>query len=335
METQSADSTITPPKMIPTLVTGFNTVAANIALILAPLLLDVFLWLGPHFSMQNALQPLVDSTFSTYRAMQNATGAATMPETFQQAFEQMLAQFNVFSVVRTYPLGIPSLLFGENFTTNPMGSVMIVDLPSVDLLALFWLVLVLAGIFVGCLYFDALCRVTAPDKQKFSLRLVMQQYGQVLSFTIVLLIVLFFLIIPGVSVMSFLTSSAGGLAQILLLVMVFMGVWLLLPLIFSIHGIFVNKQRAFASVTTSIRMVRVFLPGTGMFILTAILLNQGLSLLWMLPGTTNWMLAVGIAGHAFISTGLLAATFVYYRGGLVWMQEAIRRMNSRVTPKIS
>ncbi|HWQ46598.1 MAG TPA: hypothetical protein VN376_07010, partial [Longilinea sp.] len=242
---------------------------------------------------------------------------------------------NFASLLRTYPLGVPSLLFGQNFTANPLGEVSIINIPSIDLLMLFWLVLVLAGLFLGCLFFDALCRVTAPEKTKFSFRLIMQQYGQVLSFTVVLVIVLTLLIIPAFSVLSLLTTSGSGFSQVLLLVMVFMGVWLLLPLVFSIHGIFVNKQRAFASITTSIRMVRVFLPGTGMFIMTAILLNQGLSLLWMLPGPGNWMMGVGIAGHAFISTGLCAATFVYYRGGLIWMQEAIRRMNSRVTPKIS
>lgn len=335
METQPVDSTITPPKMIPTLVTGFNTVAANIALILAPLLLDVFLWLGPHFSVQSVFQPLVASTFDTFRAVQNTPDMVSMANTTQGILDQALAQFNFASLLRTFPLGIPSLLFGQDFTANPLGDVTIIDIPSADLTLLFWLGLVLVGILLGCLYFDALCRVTSPDRPKFSLRLVMQQYGQVLSFTVVLLIVLTFLVIPAVSVLSLITMSGGGFSQILLLVMVFMGVWLLLPLVFSIHGIFVNKQRSFASITTSIRMVRVFLPGTGMFILTAILLNQGLSLLWMVPGTTNWMLAIGIVGHAFISTGLVAATFVYYRGGLVWMQEAIRRMNSRVTPKIS
>jgi hypothetical protein len=34
---------------------------------------------------------------------------------------------------------------------------------------------------------------------------------------------------------------------------------------------------------------------------------------------------VGIAGHAFITTGLLAASFIYYRNGLAYIQ-SIRKL---------
>ncbi|HWQ46751.1 MAG TPA: hypothetical protein VN376_07780, partial [Longilinea sp.] len=140
MDTQTFDSTITPPKMIPTLVTGFNTVAGNIVLILVPLLLDVFLWLGPHFSMQAALQPLVTSSFDTFRAVQNSPELVSIANSSQESFNQSLAQFNFASLLRTYPLGVPSLLFGQNFTANPLGEVSIINIPSIDLLMLFWLV---------------------------------------------------------------------------------------------------------------------------------------------------------------------------------------------------
>ena len=38
------------------------------------------------------------------------------------------------------------------------------------------------------------------------------------------------------------------------------------------------------------------------------------------------MTLVGIGGHAFITTGLLAASFIYYQGGMRWMQENLKKM---------
>jgi hypothetical protein len=60
------------------------------------------------------------------------------------------------------------------------------------------------------------------------------------------------------------------------------------------------------------------------------ILSQGLDLLWQVPPDTSWMSLVGIAGHAFITTGLLAASFVYYRDGIRWVQERLQRqMNAQ------
>ena len=54
------------------------------------------------------------------------------------------------------------------------------------------------------------------------------------------------------------------------------------------------------------------------------LLGSGLDMLWSTPAADSWMLLVGILGHAFISTGLLAASFVYYNDGVRWLQNTIK-----------
>jgi len=49
-------------------------------------------------------------------------------------------------------------------------------------------------------------------------------------------------------------------------------------------------------------------------------------MVWTLPGTDSWLMVLGIGGHAFIVTALLAASFLYYRDGLKWMQYNIQKM---------
>jgi hypothetical protein len=43
------------------------------------------------------------------------------------------------------------------------------------------------------------------------------------------------------------------------------------------------------------------------------------------------MMVVGIAGHAFISTALLAASFVYYRDINAWVQTVSERVKQKQT----
>ena len=76
----------------------------------------------------------------------------------------------------------------------------------------------------------------------------------------------------------------------------------------------------------SLRLVRFFLPGAGLFILVSALISEGLNMLWTLPEANTWLTMVGIGGHAFIVTALIMASFIYYRDGLKWMQFNIQRM---------
>jgi hypothetical protein len=101
-------------------------------------------------------------------------------------------------------------------------------------------------------------------------------------------------------------------------------VWVLLPLVFTPHGIFLGEMTTPRSIVSSIKFVRASMGGTGIFFILIILIGYGLDMLWSTPGTGSWMMLVGILGHGFISSGLLAASFVYYRDGLAWLSEAIR-----------
>jgi hypothetical protein len=106
--------------------------------------------------------------------------------------------------------------------------------------------------------------------------------------------------------------------------------WFLVPLLFSPHGIFINQQNAFASIMTSVRMVRYYLPGTSLFLLALLVISNGLNILWRVPPSSSWMMVIGIFGHAFIYTSLLAASFSYYRGGFDWMQANLKRFSPAV-----
>ena len=49
-------------------------------------------------------------------------------------------------------------------------------------------------------------------------------------------------------------------------------------------------------------------------------MRRGLGILWSAPKSESWLALVGFAGHAFVTTALLAASFVYYRDMGDWVQ---------------
>jgi hypothetical protein len=55
-------------------------------------------------------------------------------------------------------------------------------------------------------------------------------------------------------------------------------------------------------------------------------MSYGLNFLWNIPPSGSWMTLVGIAGHAFVTTALLAASFVYYRDMQVWLQTVFEKL---------
>ena len=108
-----------------------------------------------------------------------------------------------------------------------------------------------------------------------------------------------------------------------------MGIWLVLPVFFSPHGIFILGQNAFAAILQSLRMIRFTLPTSGLFLLGSLLISEGLGYLWRIPPNDSWLTLVAISGHAFISTGLLAASFIYYRDINVWLQVVFEQLKTK------
>ena len=124
-------------------------------------------------------------------------------------------------------------------------------------------------------------------------------------------------------------------AQIFVLFLSLASMWAIVPLYFWSHGIFLKKQNVFTSMLSSFQLTRFTLPTSSMFVLTIFLLAVGLNFLWSIPPTDSWMTIVGIFGHSFVSTALLASSFIYYRDMNIWLQLMIEKMKSRQTEKVN
>ena len=80
MEVSQVENLPPPPGIISSIKAGFDTIAAHITAILFPLLLNLFLWLGPRLHVDDLFNLVMDDAISIWK-----TGGASAEE-IQQAF---------------------------------------------------------------------------------------------------------------------------------------------------------------------------------------------------------------------------------------------------------
>jgi hypothetical protein len=311
-----------PPGLFASLMRGFDSVANHILVILPPVLLDLFLWLGPHLRLKSFLQPFIDQLPSLAKAFpSNISDVATV----QSAWTSVTNQFNLFMVLRTFPVGATSLLSLEMPGQTPLGIPVNLDAGSFSGIFSWVVLLVLLGWLIGAFYYFWISGVALkPDG-----RSLLKSIKQTLLLSIIWLAILFVLGLPAFLVVSIIYSFSATIGQIMFFIGALLLVWLIMPVFFSVHGIFALQLDAFRSILGGLRMVRFTLPNTGLFLLVFVIINSGMNFLWNTPSENSWWMLVGIAGHAFISTALLAASFIYYRDINAWLTIVFDQLQQR------
>ncbi len=301
------------------LVNGFNAVSSNIGVILLPALLDLFLWLGPQLKAKVLIAPVLEL------AAQLPSGAQT--EFMNEALNEFANGFNLFAVLRTYPVGIFSLMTTNLSFETPFGNRLQIDPASwVEAFGLI-LALTLAGWMGGSVYYRAVAGIVFKEQSPGFFRAIF--HGVLLSG---LWMAFFALANLPVLIIAGLLGLFNNLLRTLILILLSVPIsWFLIGVFYSAHGIYAKTQNAFRSAWNSFRMVRYSLPNIGWFSVMAIVLSQGMDMIWHVPPANSWMTLVGILGHAFISTSLLAASFFYYRDINLWIESALQWLKTNHT----
>ncbi|HLE27104.1 MAG TPA: hypothetical protein VI793_03230 [Anaerolineales bacterium] len=301
-----------PVGVIGALVSGFETVNARLELILLPLVLDLFLWLGPHLSVRAVIEGLLD-----LMRLPSGVDAATARnlEVWRRLLSEYGQSFNLFSVLSTAPVGLPSLMAGRAPNVMPGGQpvIWVVGNPLVYLV-LFG-AFALAGLFLGALYFGGIAqqvRDARLDLRKL-VRSVWGDWLRLIALVAIWLFLLAFFGIPMALLAGLLALISPVVGSLFSLLGSMLGLWALIYMGFALHGIILQRRGLFGALWDSIRLVHRNLPPTASLYAVIFLLGAGLSLLWNIPADGTWLLLIGVAGHAIVSTALVAATFVFYK----------------------
>jgi hypothetical protein len=318
-----------PPNMVASLRAGFDAVANKIVIIIIPIVIDLIFWMGPHVQVKTLVNNFLNSMTSSAElsSLQSGDLLTSSMDVIRKAAEQ----FNLLSLLRTIPVGIPSLMAARLSVDTPNGVPKIIDVTNLFGATAIAIGLLLIGLIIGCFYYILVFQVALQGK--IELKKILQDWSwtslQVLSLALALLILFIVISVPSSCAISALTLLGLPFGQFAVFLYIGVLLWLIFPLLFAAHGIFVNHNNALVSVQRSMLLTRMTLPTTSLFVLSVLVISEGLDYLWRVPPETSWLTLVGVSGHAFITSALLAASFFYYRDADLWTQETLRMIKSQ------
>lgn len=287
--------------VVESLSAGFGVVNQQPWIILGPVLLDLFLLFGPRVS----IAPLV-SQFVTQPSFTQAFGPDAVAPTIAFAEEANLLGL-LSPAGMSLPVVVPVLGVGR-------GAFTFVD--SAGTAVLIALATMLGGALIGCLY-RALLAQQARDGG-VSVRQLPAQAAAALYRVVALIILLF---AGGIAVMlplafiaavaSLATSAATALMTAIMATLVLIAQ---LYFFFAPDAIFISRVGPIRALRQSVAVVQggVWSALTLAILITVILI--GLGQIWLLLASqATWGLALGIVGNAYIASGLVAASMLFYR----------------------
>ncbi|MEX0787790.1 MAG: hypothetical protein WD040_03225 [Anaerolineales bacterium] len=299
-----------PIGVLASLVAGFDRVASRPAILLPPILLDLFLWFGPALR----LTTLIGDAARTM--MQLAAADPTLADRIrliQTDLATLGLRYNLFAALNTVPVGIPSLMASKLPPGSPLG-ISGLEIPAAGTVVLIWLLLQGLGLALGSAYHRAAARLHTPDVGRGGLRLWARMLGAavlvyggglVATFVVTLVVSLATLVVPllGVGVL-FIGFSAVT--------------WLVIYLAFTPHGMVRYRFGILQAMRESIALVRGNLFGAVGFLSLAFVISYLTRQLWQIPGDTSWLNLLAVFGHAVVSATLLAASYAFYQGRWEW-----------------
>lgn len=313
------------PSLTAALMAGFDTIANHIGLILFPVVLDLFLWFGPHLQLRTLVESFINQMLSLPGL--DTPEANTALQFNRDLWLQIGERLNLFSALRTYPVGIPSLMASRQPVEVPFGLPLAWDVPSLGGLAAWWLLLTLLGLFAGVLYFALVAQAALTGKIEW--RTALEQWPwatlQVVYLALFMVALLLAISIPGSCLVTAASLTGLPIIQLGFLLIGAIALWVLFPLLFSAHGIFAFQYKMWSSVRQGARLTRLTLSRTSLLFLSILVISEGLDTLWRVPAEKSWVSLVGVAGHGFVATSLLAASFIYYRDATRWVQRLIQQ----------
>lgn len=321
-----------PPGIIGSLRAGFDAIAAHIGLILMPLGLDLLLWFGPRISISRLMQPLLDE-------MARIAPGSGLPQadidSMLAIYRELLTRLNLLALLRTIPVGVSSLMSGRMPIQSPLGPQAVLQVESLPEMMGLLLVLTVIGWSLGGLYFQRVAGLVSSRSTDASPVPAGRAIVQTLLYSLIWVVLIWSLGLPALFLVYLGFAINALLGQGLLLFLGFISLWLLVPLFFSPHGIYLGRQTALASFLGGFRLARFTLPTSSLFVLTVLLVGMGLNTLWAVPAEDTWIAVVGLLGHAFITTALLAASFIYFQDMSGWVQSVLARLRAGMpTPAV-
>lgn len=292
--------------VIDTLSAGYGVVNKQVWIILIPVLLDLFLWLGPQVSPS----PLVARLLVEAEAVTLAPGGVESYEEFRRRSLEASDNLNLLSLVSANLAGVPTFV-GMRGGIGP--------LQFVDNWTWFLGLAIgssLVGTFLGCLYYGLLAQVVREGKVTASVLMarLWRHWLSVLGLSLLLLAAVLFGGVPASLLMHLLAGISPELASAAMMALIVLLLWVGVHLFFTGDAVFVGDQGPLGAVRGSMVLVQRHFGPALLLMGLIMLISLGMPLVWeaLVQVADAWGTLLGIFGNAYISSGLAAAAMIFY-----------------------
>ncbi len=320
-----------PIGVIASLVGGFEAVNKQLLLALPPLVLDLFLWLGP----QLAIKPAIDAIARQVQEMTSGAAPDTLLAQSAKGWQQLSAvsdRLNLFWALSTAPLGVPSTMVLRDSEAGSFHLLGVWGIENILVLLVVLGFLVLIGFLAGAVYFECIGQQVRDGRVDVValVRRVLVNWVSLTGLAVAAGIVAIVLGLPAMTIAMLLAMANDVLGSAALALAFSLVFWVLVFGAFAPHAVILDRKNPFAAIWESLRMVRVHLAPTTGLVATVLLLYVGLGMVWVMAPADSWVNVIGIIAHAVVSTALVAATFVYYQDRVRWWREVLAARSTRL-----
>lgn len=292
------------PGIPATIGAGFDLVTRRLWLVALPVALDVFLWLGPRLSFQ----PLVEQ-------MLTQLPAEAMLVDPRPTLELIAGRTNLFTYLSVLLAGVPALMTGITPEKTPIQP-QVLQLSNWGQWTALLIGLTLAGLLLTALYYTLIARAAASPETESRGSLVshvLRSFGRLVALAAAFLLILTITILPLTIVAAFVSLLSQTLGTLVLLAVPVVMLWLLLLMSLTPGGMVLNRNSFLRALGESIRLFQLnFVSATGL-LLISFGISRLMEALMLTADDGSWLTLASLIGHAFISTSLIAAAFIFYR----------------------
>jgi len=255
-----------------------------------------------------------------------------------QMLGELAEKFNLFTALEPAPLlGVPTLMSTQMTTEQPFGPRAEMVVASI-LAMLGWVFfLTLLGLGFNALYLRMVGRhVIDETEMPFDgPRGLFGVWGQLLLFLLIVLVALCMFSTVAIAFMAFLSLLSFSLVGFVMMLLFSIVLFVAFHMVFAIPGMVQLRRSPLRAIRESFLIMRSDFLKTTFLVLLISVISRGFNVVWSLPDPGTWMNLIGIAGHAFVSTALTAALFVFYQERLSLIskpQEAQKAQETAVHP---
>lgn len=296
------------PGVVDTIGLGYETLALRPHLILPPVVLDLYLWLGVNVTSRPLLLKLGDWLRG------DPVGADGLASTIES---RGVANVQEVIVLWLPTVRVPTFISALSAETSYRleGWRPAVVLPWWGVLATALILLILA-LVIGAEYFMAMAAVTTsrePSPLKRPFRKTLRGSVRLAGWFAAVVTLASFIVWPVVGAGLLLSYLGAGVSGWLYFSLLFPLSWGFMFFFFSVQAMFVDQIGPIAALRSSYLVVRSdFWQAFGL-VIAYFLVVWGFPQVWRVFITQPLGLIIAIIGHAAICTGMIAATMVFYR----------------------